>query len=69
MTITKKTIEKKTGKAWTIDDVIDSNIVNVLFNDDMIAKYLFKSDMIKSVKYQAGRIVVYYGNGYRAIYE
>lgn len=69
MLVTRKTIEKKQGKKWILDAVIDSNVVNILLNDDMIAKYLFKSNMIKSVKYSAGKIIINYGNGYRAIYD
>ena len=69
MTITRKTIEKKTGKKWILDDVINSDVVNILLNDDMVGKYLFKSNMVQRITYQAGKIVVYYGNGYRAIYD
>ena len=69
MYITKKTIQKKQGKKWENDSVIDSNIVNILLNDDMIAKYIMHSNMVKTIKYSYGTIIVDYGNGYRAIYE
>ena len=69
MLVTKKTIEKKTGKTWTTESIIDSDIVNVLLNDDMIAKYLFKSPQIKIKYLYGGRILVNYCNGTRAIYE
>lgn len=69
MLITKKTIYKKDGKQWKIDDIIDSNIVNILLNDDMIAKHLFKSNMIKSIRYKYGKIYVNYGNNTKAVYE
>lgn len=69
MFITKKTIEKKQGKKWVIDSVIDNNVVNVLLNDDLLSKYVLKGNMIKTVKYSYGKIIVNYGNGTRAIYE
>lgn len=69
MLITKKTIYKKDGKQWKIENIIDSSIVNILLNDDLIAKHLFKSSMIKSIKYQYGKIYVNYGNNTKAVYE
>lgn len=68
MTITKKTIYKKQGTRWIIDSVITSDIVNILLNDDMIAKYLYKYNDIR-IKKGYGCIVVNYRNNTKAIYE
>ena len=69
MTITRKTFERKTGGKWTVESIIDSNVANILLNDDMISKYLFKSPEIKSIKYGYGKIIVNYSSVYRAIYD
>lgn len=69
MYITQKTIYKKQGKKWIIDDIISTEIVHILLNDDLIAKHLLKSSMVKSIKYSYGKIFVNYGNDTKAVYE
>lgn len=69
MYITQKTIYKKQGKKWIIDDIINTEIVHILLNDDLIAKHLLKSNMVKSIKYSYGKIFVNYGNDTKAVYE
>ena len=68
MIITRKTFQEKQGKKWIDTDVIDSDIVNILLNDDLIAKYLFKAQGTK-IQYQYGKIIITYSDKVRAIYD
>lgn len=68
MTITRKAFQEKQGEKWINTDIIDSDIVNILLNDDLIAKYLFKVQGTK-IQYQYGKIIVTYSNKLRAIYD
>ena len=71
MIYTKRTIEEKTGKKWIIDSIsTDNDYVSIMLIDELTGKYVIKSNYVRSVKYEYGKIIVTYNNSKtRVIYE